>query len=319
MTIRLYRYFIPWCLVFMLFSGCVLAGNRPEVYPDLAVDIPAMKQTVSFLCDIQPVRTGANPGSLDKAASFIEKAFKHAGLSTTRQSYDMSGKTFHNIIGTFAPERADRLIVGAHYDVCGDQPGADDNASAVAGLIEVARLVSLNGASLSYGVDVVAYTLEEPPYFGTTLMGSYVHAKSLHDRNVSVKGMICLEMIGYYTTQEYSQDYPLGAMKLVYPKVGNFIGVVANMRSGGLKASVGANMKRAAIDVETLSAPESLAGVDFSDHRNYWQFQYDAVMVTDTAFFRNPNYHRTTDTPDTLNYEKMAEVVKGVTWAALNL
>lgn len=316
---RLYRYIFPLCLATLILAGIVRAENRSVAYPDLVVDIPAMKQTVSFLCDIRPFRNHDNPESLDKAAAYIKKQLKKAGLETRLQTYQVDGKTYANVIGSMGKDKQDRLILGAHYDVCGDQSGADDNASAVAGLLEIARLVAMNGASLPYGVDVVAYTLEEPPNFGTERMGSYVHAKSLHDEAVSVKGMICLEMIGYYTSEGKSQDYPLGAMKLIYPSTGHFIGVVANMNNGQLKNLVAKHMKHASIDVETMSAPATLSGIDFSDHRNYWQFGYDALMVTDTAFYRNPNYHQVTDTPETLNFEKMADLVQGVTWAVLNL
>ena len=125
-------------------------------------------------------------------------------------------------------------------------------------------------------------------------------------------------MIGYFTDVPKSQEYPLSLMKLVYPTTGNFIGIVGNFSSSKLVKHVKTHMKVTNIDVESLVSPSLLPGVDFSDHLNYWAFDYKAVMVTDTSFYRNPNYHKKTDTIDTLNFEKIGEVVKGVYWAIIN-
>ena len=209
------------------------------------------------------------------------------------------------------------MIVGAHYDVCEDQPGADDNASAIAGLLEISRIINIYKDNLKYRVDFVAYTLEEPPFFTTEAMGSYVHAKEIHDRKIDVRGMICLEMIGFFT-EEKTQQYPLPLMKIVYPIKGNFIGVVGDFNSVSLVNEVSKYIKTAAIDVSKLYAPAAVPGVDFSDHRSYWSFGYKAVMITDTAFYRNPNYHSESDTIDTLDFDKMVEVVSGLCFAIMN-
>ena len=211
------------------------------------------------------------------------------------------------------------MIVGAHYDVCGNQPGADDNASAIAGLLEIARFAKKHESELPYRVDFVAYALEEPPFFGTAQMGSYVHAEFLHNNNVNIKGMICLEMIGFFTDKENSQSYPLAILRLFHPSTGNFIGVVSNFRSSSFAAQVAKHMGATSVDVRTLKAPSFVTGVDFSDHRNYWKFGYDAVMITDTAFYRNLNYHQETDLMNTLDFDKMREVIKGVCWSILNM
>ena len=212
-----------------------------------------------------------------------------------------------------------RLVVGAHYDVYGENPGADDNASGTAGLLELARLLKSQNPDLKYRVDLVAYTLEEPPFFRTEFMGSAVHAKSLFDAGIKVKGMISMDMIGYFSDAPKSQDYPLGLLKLFYPAVGNYIAVVGNLGNVGMVRKVKKEMKKAAaLKVRSINAPASLPGIDFSDHRNYWKYDFDAVMITNTAFYRNKNYHEPTDTPETLNYEKMAEVVKGIYGAVVN-
>jgi len=131
--------------------------------------------------------------------------------------------------------------------------------------------------------------------------------------------MICLEMIGFFSDKEKSQSYPLGILRLFYPSKGNYIGVVGNFGSSALVSQVAEQMKATSVDVRTLRAPSFLPVVDFSDHRNYWKFGYAAVMVTDTAFYRNPHYHKDTDTVNTLNFEKMREVVKGICWSILKM
>lgn len=283
------------------------------------VDIRALHDTVEFLTTLQPPRNEQFPQSLDTAAGYIGEQFQHFGLSATMQEFAVDGTIYRNVIGVCGADKADRIIVGAHYDVCGDQPGADDNASAVAGLLEIARLISQCEAEASCRVDFVAYSLEEPPFFATEHMGSYIHAQSLHKQGISVRGMLCLEMIGYYTSLPNSQKYPLGVMGAFYPSEGDFIAVVGNVGSSQLVNELATHFRQTSLKVERLIAPALVPGIDFSDNRNYWKFGYPAVMITDTAFYRNPNYHLPTDTIDTLDFEKMAEVVKAVTRMLLNL
>lgn len=288
-------------------------------YPDIEANIANLRRTVEILTKSRPYRNYENVRSLNKVAAYINGKFSEYGLSTERQSFWVNGESYANIIGTYGKDKTARIIIGAHYDVCGDQPGADDNASAVAGLLELARLISSYAPNSKYRFDFVAYTLEEPPFFGTENMGSYIHAESMHDENAHIRAMICLEMIGYFTTEENSQEYPLVNLEFSYPSVGNFIAVVGNYSSGHLVDEVEAHLKTASIDVESLKASSMVTGVDFSDHRNYWKFGYDAVMITDTALYRNPNYHKGSDTIETLDFDKMGEVVKGVFRALINL
>jgi hypothetical protein len=301
---------------FMLLVGCV---NKNISYPDVKTDVKDLRATVQYLTEIQPPRNHKNMESMEKAADYIKSKLESYGITTEEQKFQVSGKTYKNIIGTVGADKKARIIVGAHYDVCEEQPGADDNASAIAGLIEVARFAKEHEAELAYRVDFVAYALEEPPYFGTRNMGSYVHANSLHEAKADVKGMICLEMIGFFTDKDNSQEYPLKFMKLFYPDKGNFIAVVGNFSSSKLVKHMSTHMRATSIEVSTLKVPSWVHGVDFSDHRNYWEFGYDAVMITDTAFYRNPNYHKETDTIDTLDFNKMKDVVKGVCWALFQI
>jgi hypothetical protein len=230
----------------------------------------------------------------------------------------VNGNTYKNIIASFGPENGKRIIVGAHYDVCGNQDGADDNASGVAGILELARL--LKTQALKYRIDLVAYSLEEPPYFNTKQMGSYIHAKSLHDANISVKGMVSLEMIGYFSDKENSQDYPIGIMKWIYGDKGNFITIVQKSFCGEFaKEYKRLSFKNNSIPTKSFRTPWFLGGANLSDHQNYWKFGYSAIMVTNTAFFRNHNYHRNLDQLDALNIPKMGLVIDGVFRTLLSL
>lgn len=265
---------------------------------------------VEFLTEIRPYRTYRNLATLDKVVQYIKGAFEKLDYSIQEQRWMVEGNEYTNVIASYQPEQKRRLIIGAHYDVCGNQPGADDNASAVAGLLETARLLYENGSKLDYGIDFVAYCLEEPPFFATKSMGSYVHAQSLYENQVDVLGMICYEMIGYFSDEPNSQDYPIPELAEHYPSTANFIVVVGIQEFFEFNERFHTLMsKDSDIDVQVIHFPgrESLAGL--SDQRSYWEFGFPALMINDTSFIRNPNYHQMTDTIDTLDFEKMAEVV----------
>jgi peptidase M28-like protein len=308
------------------FIGVILAAlltyecaSERFIYPDPEISIENLKQTVHYLSTMNPSRSYIHPESLERSVKYISQRFIEYGLTPEMQKFEITGNIYENVIASVGPKEGIRMIVGAHYDVCEDQPGADDNASAIAGLLEIARFAKKYEAELPYRVDFVAFTLEEPPFFGTTNMGSYVHAESLKENNIKVRGMICLEMIGFFTDRKKSQTYPLALMRLFYPGTGDFIGVVSNYNSSSLAKQLSRHLKATSINVETLKAPSFLTGVDFSDHRNYWKFGFDAVMITDTAFYRNSNYHKHSDTMDTLDFDNMKEIVKGICWSLLNM
>ncbi len=303
----------------LMFPGICMAADRAYNKTEISVDKKQLYFSVEKLTSLSPPRNYENIDSLNKAADFIKGEFLRYGYSPVEQRYIIRGFEYRNIIASYGPETAPRFIVGAHYDVAGEQPGADDNASGIAGLLAVAELFKKHSPKMNLRIDFVAYTLEEPPFFRTKEMGSFIHAKSLHDNKVNVLGMLSLEMIGYYSDSPKSQFYPLPFMKLFYPTKADFIGVVGNFASSKLIKHFKNTMKLTAIDVESLKAPACLIGIDFSDHMNYWKFGYPAIMLTDTAFYRNFNYHSVSDTIYTLNFDKMKEVVKGVYWALINL
>jgi len=258
-------------------------------------------------------RSYQNRYHLAQCVAYIREHFQAAGATVTVHEYTIDGSTFENVIGTFGPETGRRVIVGAHYDGCDTTPGADDNASGVAGLLALAELLSDDAHRSALRVDLVAYCTEEPPHFGGSDMGSYRHAQWLAEQKVEVAAMICLEMIGYFTDEPESQDYPFAALKLIYPSTGNFIAVVGNTQQRALLTSVKQAMAGATdLPVYSAAIPEMVPGVDFSDHRSYWEFNYPAVMITDMAFYRNKAYHTEADTHDRLDYARMAKVVVGI-------
>lgn len=256
-------------------------------------------------------RHSENIEILNDVAQYIHQQFSIYSNEVSYQEYMAEGNVYKNVIASFGPLDAKRIIIGAHYDVCGDQDGADDNASGVVGLLELAR--KLPELSLKYRIDLVAYSLEEPPFFRTEFMGSYIHAKYLKDNNIDVLGMISLEMIGYYSNEKGSQDYPVGLLKWFYGDRGNFIALIKKFGAGTFANKFVSQFKKQNyIKTSTLTAPSWLSGIDFSDHLNYWHFGYSALMITDTAFYRNKNYHEKTDTIDTLDIKKMHQVIKTV-------
>ncbi len=249
-------------------------------------------------------------GSLSKAAEYIESELQDSGYAVERQTYSCYGKSVSNLIAkkTGVDERP--VVIGAHYDTVPGTPGADDNASAVAGMLELARLhkETLNKKTLIF----VAFANEEPPCFGSDNMGSMVYAKHLKDRKVPVEVMLSLEMIGYFS-DEPIQEYPISCMRLFYPKIADFIGVAGNFRSSKYVSLLKKGIKKhSAIDARSLTAPEHMGGIGLSDNSSFWRYGFRAVMVTDTSFFRNKNYHQETDTIDTLNFDAMTEVVRGL-------
>jgi Zn-dependent M28 family amino/carboxypeptidase len=263
---------------------------------------------VEFLTTLRPFRSYQNLESLERVCNYLKSEFQQYGLEPLEQKYTVQGSEYKNIIASYNPEKQRRMIVGAHYDVCGDQPGADDNASAVAGLLETARMVAEANPDIDYGIDFVSFCLEEPPFFGTREMGSYIHAESINEYKADVIGMINFEMIGYF--HDGNQEYPDARLKEIYPEKANFIMVVGRQAYRDFNRKVYEMMKAdAGIDVQLIDDPliEGLASM--SDQRSYWEFDIPALMINDTSFIRNPNYHQMSDDIDTLSFDHMREVV----------
>jgi len=295
-----------------LFAACSPLSADSDRVRSMSASKDNLYKTVTILSELEPARNYRNIDSLNRAADYIKAQLEHYGYTPSEQVYRVDGQKYRNIIATAGRAEGPVIVIGAHYDVCGDQPGADDNATGVAGLLEVARLLKTEKPDLNYRIEMVGYTLEEPPFFRSPLMGSHIHARSLHDSGSKVIAMIGLEMIGFFSDRPKSQDYPLSLMKLFYPATGDFIALVGRLADSSLIQHLKGNMEKTSVKVRTLQAPSFVSGVDFSDHLNYWEFGYTAVMVTDTAFYRNPHYHEATDTLEKLDFDRMSELVKGI-------
>lgn len=255
---------------------------------------------------------------LNRVSAWIQGQMQKFGIPCDFQNYKVESNRYRNVVCELNVGAAKNLIVGAHYDVHGETDGADDNASGVAGVLETARILAKEKKHLKHNVEFVFYTLEEPPYFRTEQMGSAFHAKAIEKYKDRIAGVFILEMIGYFD-QRNIQKYPVG-LKLFYPAHGNFIGAVSNFDSNRLGSAYCAAMKQMKrLDCQRLVAPSFVTGVDFSDHLNYWNAGIPAIMITDTAFFRNKNYHTKNDTVETLNLQKMKYVIDGVVFTILNI
>ncbi|MBI1853943.1 MAG: M28 family peptidase [Planctomycetes bacterium] len=272
----------------------------------------AMRRDVVKLAEEIGERNVAHPRGLAAAADFIASSFGAAGLATKRAAFVTSGVTCENVAGEIAggASKDDIVVIGAHYDSVEGTVGANDNASGVAALLSLARALATSKPART--LRFVAFANEEPPWFQTPNMGSLVYARACRERGDRIVAMLSLETIGYYSSVSGSQRYPF-PLSLVYPSTGDFIAFVGDLGSRALV--------REAIDVfrqtthfpsEGGALPGWIPGIGWSDHWSFWQAGYPAIMVTDTAPFRYPHYHTTRDTPDQLDYERTARVVRGL-------
>ena len=249
---------------------------------------------------------------LEAAAQYIEHTLSGFGYRADTQRFKVSVGEVRNIeVEVTGAARAQEIIVvGAHYDSVFGAPGANDNGSGVATVLELARL--FRGARPARTLRFVLFVDEEPPFFKTEQMGSHVYARRAKERGENIVAMFSLETIGYYSDQPGSQRYPF-PLSFFYPSTGNFVAFVSNFASRPLLHEVIASFRRhAEFPSEGVAAPAFIPGVDWSDHWSFWQEGYRALMVTDTAPFRYPHYHAATDTPDKVDYERLARVVPGL-------
>jgi Zn-dependent M28 family amino/carboxypeptidase len=280
---------------------------------DLALE-QRLRGHVGELADAIGERNVWRPAALRAAAAYVRGAFAAAGCEVQVQAYETQGMRCDNLEVTLTGAEPERIIVvGAHYDTVAGSPGADDNASGVAGLIEIAR--ALRPLSLGCTVKLVAFVNEEPPFFFWREMGSMVYARAARRRGDDIRVMLSLEMLGCYSDASGSQGYP-PLLRWFYPDRGNFIAFVSNLRSRrALQAVVQAFRSVSDFPAERLASPAIVPGVAWSDQLSFWRAGYAAVMVTDTAFYRNAHYHCASDTPETLDYRSMARVVDGLAQA----
>lgn len=272
----------------------------------------ALRKDVSTLAEEIGERNLFQYRKLCDCADFLEAALQQTGLTPQRQMYRVDNKPCYNldasVPGTDRPEEI--VVIGAHYDTVLDCPGANDNGTGVAAMLALAR--AFVQAQPARTLRFVAFVNEEPPYFQTPLMGSYVYAKSCRERDENIVAMLSLETIGYYTDAPKSQDYPfpLGAF---FPPTGNFIAMVSNRRSAAmLKKITSAFRAHSDFPVVDGAFPGVIPGIGWSDQWAFWQHDYPGMMVTDTAPFRYPFYHTPEDTPDKIHFDHFTRLVVGL-------
>jgi hypothetical protein len=285
-------------------TAAALNDAEKSLRAELAADVKALAG------DIGERNLNRYP-QLVAATDLIEASLARAGLTPRRESYELRGRACHNIEVEIRGTRPEILVVGAHYDSVFGSPGANDNASGVAGLLALARRFA--GKPCEQTLRFVAFVNEEPPYFQTEEMGSLVYAKRCKARGDKISAMISLETVGYFSDEPKSQNYPVAGLGFFHPSKGNFIGLVGNTGSRALLRSAVAAFKRTRkLPCEGAALPAAIPGIGWSDQWAFWQCGYPAIMVTDTAPFRYPHYHEPTDTPDKLDYDRFALVVSGM-------
>ena len=246
-----------------------------------------------------------------KAAQYIEDSLAHSGYHVRRDNYEVQGKTCSNLEVEVSGTSKEIILVGAHYDSVFGSPGANDNGSGVAAVLALGRRFA--GTQNYRTLRFVAFVNEEPFYFQSKEMGSYVYAERCRERGDRISGMISLETIGYFSGQPGSQRYPAPGLGLLYPRTGDFIGFVSNIDSRSLlRRAIGEFRRHAQVPSEGAALPPAVPGVGWSDQWAFWQHGYRGIMVTDTAPFRYPHYHAASDTPDKLDYDSMTRVVRGL-------
>ena len=315
---------LSWAYMTMIrMPGASFQGPLPPLTEvQLALRDSLLSDVETLAGEIGP-RGVMEPEALAAAAAFIEQSLADAGYEVARQCVEFGGTSSCNIE---AERRGGRLadeivVIGGHYDsvLVESQPcpGANDNASGAAATLALARAFAEQSPQRT--VRFVLFVNEEPPFFQNPYMGSWIYAKRCKERNENIVAMLSLETIGYYSDEPGSQKYPF-PLGLLYPSTGNFITFVGNVGSRNLvRQSIGSFRRHAKFPSEGGALPGSMPGVGWSDHWAFWQEGYPAIMVTDTAPYRYPHYHEPTDTPDKLDYDRMARVVDGLERVVVDL
>ena len=308
-------------LAFCIWAYKAMIDIRPEVNrPTLNADARRLvndlegrlKVHVAVLADEIGPRDVFVIDKLNAAADYIRGFWKKAGYEVSAQTFRVEKAVCQNLAVEIPGEsKPDEIVlVGAHYDTVSWSPGANDNGSSVAALLELSELFSTKsaGATLRF----VAFANEEPPFFKTRSMGSLVYAKACRERKENIVAMVCLETIGYYRDERKTQKYPF-PLGFFYPDRGNFVAAVGNLRSKPLVKSFARNfMEESDFPIQCAATFGFITGIDWSDHWSFWRCGYPAIMITDTALFRYPYYHSSQDTPEKIDYYSLARVTHGV-------
>jgi hypothetical protein len=294
-------------------------GPLPAQSPEAARVQDRLRRHVETLASEIGERHIWNPAGLAAAGEYVAASMRDAGLTVERQVFEARGASVANVIGVSdaAAASSDVLVIGAHYDSVIGTVGANDNASGVAALLELAR--ALRSDAPATPIRFVAFVNEEPPFFLTAAMGSRQYAMRCRARGERVRAMLSLETLGCYSDRPFSQSYPI-PLGFFYPRTGNFVAFVGNLRSRALvRRCVRTFRSSVAFPCEGAALPGYLPGIFWSDHWSFWREGYPAAMVTDTALFRYGYYHLKGDTPEKLDYGRLARVVLGLRTVVLEL
>jgi len=313
---------VLWLVVLSVTTmpGSSYRGALPAASADQLALAQQLRQHVAVIAAQE--HNVFHPRALEAAATYLESELASYGYEVRRQEFDARGVKVRNLEVTVPSQRAPGqrvIVVGAHYDSAHETPGANDNATGSAAVLALAKSLRHLGATAQSDVMFVLYTNEEPPYFKTPLMGSHVHVKALKAQGVPVTAMLSLETMGYFSDVAGSQKYPW-PLNQFYPTQGDFIAFVATPGDLGLVRNVVRSFRsHAAFPSEGIAAPRFIPGVDYSDHAAYIDEGYPALMVTDTAPYRYPHYHTRHDTPDKVDFDRLARVVQGLEGAIKDL
>lgn len=321
MRILVYGSILLLMAAFTIWAYKAMIDIRPKVkrpilntkVREMIADLEGrLARHVAVLAEEIGPRNVFNPYKFKAASDYVHTFWEKTGYNVSVQTFNVENTDCYNLAveipGRSKPDEI--VIVGAHYDTVSYSPGANDNGSAVAALLELSQFFS--GKSPGKTIRFVAFANEEPPFFKTSQMGSLVYAKGCQKRRENIVAMICLETIGYYREEPRTQKYPL-PLSVFYPDKGNFIAVVGNFRSKPLVRSFARNfMDESDFPVECAAIFGFITGINWSDHWAFWQCGYPAIMITDTALFRYPYYHSVEDTPDKLDYHSLARVTFGI-------
>ena len=312
-------------LILFVSFGC---NPKPESNQNIYIQFDSLTvmQHLKTITKTEGFRNFSDTTTLNQTAEYIFSVFSQYADTVYYQEFQvyayhgtsqLHSRTYKNVVCRLgSTSNKPLVVVGAHYDTVENTEGADDNASGVVGLLELVRIFSKE--KLNYPIEIVAYTLEEN-FLYTENSGSFIHAKSLRDAGIPVYGMVVFEMIGYFDDKANSQSYPIKALKVIYGSKGNYILLAQKYGAGTFARRFSGNFKRqATIKTKSIKAPLKW-GVNRSDHYNYWKFGYDALMITNTANFRNPNYHKSSDTMETLDIPEMMKVINATALAIINL
>ncbi len=304
-------FLVIWFMTVRM-PGPAFTGSLPALTAEQEVLRTRLERHVRALAADIGVRSGDEYTKVQRAAAYIEHELQALGFSVVSQEFSANGRTYRNLEATLGgtTSRQEVVVLGAHYDSAEEAPGADDNASGVAAVLELARLFAK--APQARTVRFVLFPNEEPPWFATSDMGSRHYAAEARARNDQIVAMLSIESIGYYDTDAGTQRYPF-PLNYAYPDVGDFIGFVSNLKSRGLlHRAISAFRAHTRFPTQGAAAPAWVPGVWWSDHWSFWKEGYPAIMISDTAPYRNPFYHTPQDTPDRLDYDRTARVVDGL-------